>query len=191
MSERRIGAMSIATSYITAGEFAQLPDPGHPQELVRGVIVDVPPPKPRHGKICTKISRYLDEYCDANDLGHVLANDSGIITEQSPDTVRGPDVAFIGYAKLPRDANLGDYVLIPPDAVFEVRSPGDRWSEILRKVSEYLLFGVPVVYLFDPETECIHCYFSDRPEQILSAADELVGHGVLSGFRVPVAKFFE
>lgn len=180
--------MSIANSLLTAAEFARMPDPGHPQELVRGVIVDMPPPKPRHGKICVRISRFLDEYCDVNGLGHVLSNDSGVVTEQGPDTVRGPDVVFISYAKLPRDADLDDYVEIPPDAVFEVRSPSDRWSEVLGKVAEYLQFGVPAVYVFDPETERVHCYF---PDQILTIADEFAGIGPLAGFRVPVARFFE
>lgn len=183
--------MSIATSLLTAAEFARLPDPGHPQELVRGVVVDMPPPKPRHGKICARIVGYLISYCDANELGHVLGNDSGVITEQGPDTVRGPDVSFISYAKLPRDAVLDDYVEIAPDAVFEVRSASDRWSEVLRKVNEYLQFGVPAVYVLNPETSRVHCYFQDRPDEILNAADELVGIGPLDGFRVPVAKFFE
>ena len=182
--------MSIANSLLTAAEFARMPNPGHPQELVRGVIVDMPPPKARHGKICGKIVGYLVAHCEAISLGHVLANDSGVITEQSPDTVRGPDVVFVSYVKLPRDADLDDYVDIPPDAVFEVRSPSDRWSEILRKVAEYLQLGVPAVYVFDPEPARVHCYFPDQPEQILTVADEFVGTGTLAGFRVPVAKFF-
>jgi Uma2 family endonuclease len=75
--------------------------------------------------------------------------------------------------------------------VFEVRSPSDRWTEILKKAAEYLHFGVAAVYVFDPEPERVHSYFPDQPEQILTAADELAGTGPLSGFRVPVAKFFE
>jgi Putative restriction endonuclease len=110
---------------------------------------------------------------------------------KGPDTVRGPDVTFISYSKLPREADLDDYVETPPDAVFEVQSASDRWSEVLRKVAEYLKFGVSAVYVFDSEAVRIHCYFPDAPEQILTTADDFVGVGLLSGFRVPVAKFFE
>ncbi|HEX5103439.1 MAG TPA: Uma2 family endonuclease [Pirellulaceae bacterium] len=182
--------MSGANSLLTAAEFSRMADPGHPQELVRGIVVNMPPPKPRHGKICGRIIAHLVAYCDASDLGHVLGNDSGVVTEQDPDTVRGPDVTFIGYAKLPRDADLDDYVEIAPDAVFEVRSPSDGWSKILRMVAEYLQLGVLAVYVFDSEMEQVHCYYPDKPEQILTAADELAGVGPLAGFRVPVAKFF-
>jgi Uma2 family endonuclease len=183
--------MTAPDKPLTAAEFSRMPDPGHPQELVRGVVVGVPPPKPRHGKICARIIAYLVAYCDANGLGHVLSNDSGVVTEQGPDTMRGPDVTFISYSKLPREADLDDYVETPPDAVFEVQSASDRWSEVLRKVAEYLKFGVSAVYVFDSEAVRIHCYFPDAPEQILTTADDFVGVGLLSGFRVPVAKFFE
>jgi Uma2 family endonuclease len=183
--------MSIATSLMTAAEFARLPDPGHPQELVRGVIVDMPPPKPRHGKICARIVAYLVSYCDAHGLGHVLSNDSGVITEQGPDTVRGPDVSFISYTKLSRETDLDNYVEVAPDAVFEVMSASDRWSEVLRKVAEYLQLGVSAVYVFDSQSERVHCYFPDQPEQILTPAEEFVGIGALAGFSAPVAKFFE
>ena len=182
--------MSIASSLISAAEFAAMPDPGHPQELVRGVIIDMPPPKFRHGKVCRRIATLVGNFVDQHNLGHVLTNDSGVITEQNPDTVRGADVLFVGYSKVPLDAEP-DYLTIAPDAVFEVLSPSDRWSEVHRKVTEYLLLGVPAVYVVDPEPRRVHCYYGDRPEEILTAGDEFVGAGLLSGFRVPVARLFD
>ena len=182
--------MSIANSLISAAEFAALPDPGHPQELVRGVIVNMPPPRFRHGKICARITTLLSVFVDENKLGHVLGNDSGVVTHQTPDSVRGPDVSFVNFEKLPADASP-EYLTVPPDAVFEVLSPSDRWSEMLRKVSEYLLMGVPVAYVVDPETESVHCYFPARPEVILAKDEELIGTGALAGFRATVAKLFE
>jgi Uma2 family endonuclease len=182
--------MSIAASLITAAEFARMPETGHPQELVRGVVVDMPPPKPRHGKICVKITAQLETYASANNLGHVLCNDAGVITERDPDSVRGPDVSFVSFEKVPADSTLDGYLSVPPDAVFEVRSDTDRWRDVLAKVNEYLQFGVGVVYVLNPETRRVHCYYQDRPNDILDSTDELVGTGPLSGFRVPVAKLF-
>jgi Uma2 family endonuclease len=182
--------MSIGTSVLTAAEFAAMPDPGHPQELVRGVVVDMPPPQFRHGKVCARVTTYLTVYADQHHLGHVLGNDSGVVTEQNPDTVRGPDVSFVSFAKVPADADPA-YLTVAPDAVFEVFSPSDRWREMLFKVSEYLQLGVLAVYVFDPDTNRVHCYFPDRPDEILNSSDELAGVGPLSGWRVPVARFFE
>jgi Uma2 family endonuclease len=184
-------AMSIAQSLLTAAEFARMPDPGHPQELVRGVVVDMPLPKPRHGKVCVKVSARLEAFASENNLGHVFGNDSGIVTERNPDSVRGPDVTFVSYAKIPPNASLDEYVTVAPDAVFEVRSASDRWRDVLAKVNEYLQFGVQVVYVFNPDTKRIHCYYQDRPDEILNSTDELTGIGPLAGWRVPVARFFE
>lgn len=183
--------MSIASTLITAAEFARMPDPGHPQELFRGVVVNIPPPKLLHGHICGQIIFLLKTHAVANRLGRVFGNDSGIITEQDPDTVRGADVSFISYAKLPQNASLNCYLTIAPDAVFEVLSLSDRWRDVLKKVSEYLLLGTPAVYVVDPDRTEVRCYFPDRAEEILSATDEFSGIGPLADFRVPVAKFFE
>jgi len=43
---------SVNTPLLTTEQFAERPDPGHPEELVRGRIVPTPMPKPRHGEIC-------------------------------------------------------------------------------------------------------------------------------------------
>ena len=44
---------------LTAEEFGRRPDPGYPEELVRGRIVSMSPPNPRHGQICNKVGRIL------------------------------------------------------------------------------------------------------------------------------------
>ena len=82
--------MSIATSFLTAAEFARMPDPGHPQELVRGVIVDMPPPQFRARQDLRRISTILTVFAMQHELGHVLGNDSGVITEQIPIPCAGP-----------------------------------------------------------------------------------------------------
>ena len=53
---------------------------------MRGEIVPMPMTKPRHGEICCQVSHLLRCYLDDNNLGRVLTNDSGVITERGPDT---------------------------------------------------------------------------------------------------------
>ena len=53
---------SVTTpALLTAEEFAQRPDPGYSEELVRGRIVPMPMPKPRHGEICNRVGRILGD----------------------------------------------------------------------------------------------------------------------------------
>lgn len=184
--------MSTATApkLLTAEEYARL-DVDHPTELVRGVVQNMFPPRSRHGQVCSRVARILGNYCDANDLGHVLSNDAGVITERDPDTVRGGDVIFYDYRRVPKGKVPDGYIQVPPDLVFEVLSPDDRQSKVLRKVTEYLLAGVKVVCVLDPEDETVRIYRDDKPEEMRRADDDFTVSEVLSGFCCRVSKFFE
>ena len=59
-------------------------------------------PAPRHGEICGNTVHILKSYLDTNDIGRVVSNDSGVITERDPDTVRGADVGFYSYKQIPK-----------------------------------------------------------------------------------------
>lgn len=93
---------SVPTPLLTAEEFAERPDPGNPEELVRGRIVLMPMPKPRHGQICGRAYFLFRVHVDAQDLGHLLSNDSGVITERGPDTVAvltSPSIALPAFPR--------------------------------------------------------------------------------------------
>src|SRR5207249_4297108 len=93
------GSMATApTKLLTAEEFFRLPEPpdGSKQELVRGEIVTMPPPGFRHGDVQLAIGSLLRQFVRANRLGRVTV-ESGVVTEDDPDTVRGPDVSFWSY----------------------------------------------------------------------------------------------
>ena len=184
-------ATATATPLLTAEEYANLPDPGVPQELVRGTIVTMPVPGRRHGYVCMRVGRILGDFVESRDLGRLFSNNTGVITGRSPDTVRGADVAYYSFARLPKGPvpdGVGPEI---PELVVEVRSPSDRWREVQAKVSEYLKAGVLAVVVLDPDSETGHVFTSDDPPRTLAASDDLVLPGVLEGFRVPVGRFFE
>src|SRR5581483_3813003 len=97
----------------------------------------------------------------------VLSNDSGVLTKRGPDTVRGADVAFYSYGRVPPGPLPRTYLAVVPELVFEVRSPTDRWRAIVTKVGEYLTAGVAVVCVLDEATEAVHVYTDDQPVRIL------------------------
>ncbi|CAN5795505.1 Uma2 family endonuclease [soil metagenome] len=183
--------MATAQTLITAEEYNQLPDPGFPTELVQGRVVKMTVPGPRHGQVCCKATRIVGNYVEEHDLGHVVSNDSGIITERDPDTVRGADVAFYSYARYPKGPLPKNYTPAVPELVFEVRSPSDRWAKVVKKVAEYLDAGVLVVCVLDPEAQTAHLYAADEPVQVLSKDQELSIPEILGEFRVLVGRFFD
>src|SRR5689334_23136303 len=140
-----------ALSLLTAAEFASRPDPGHPEELVRGKIVPLPHPDRRHGQICGRVILLFGRFQEDHDLGHVLSNGTGVITEQGPDTVRGADIAYYSYNLVPRGPMPADYGEEMPELIVEVRSSSERWPRILTKVAEYLNAGVLAVVMLDDD----------------------------------------
>lgn len=178
------------TRLLTAEEFAALPDDGQKMELVRGRIVPVNMPYPRHGEICATIARLLGNFAADSKLGRVISNDSGVITERNPDSVRGMDVAFYSYYRMPPGQLPQGYLKVVPEVVFEIRSPSDRWPKILAKVAEWLDAGVSVVCVADQMTESVHVYQAEESVRIFTAEQELQLPPPLTEWRVKVGSFF-
>jgi len=183
--------MATAEALMTAVEFGRRPDPGYPEELVQGRIVAMPPPDRRHGKVCGQTYYLVRQHVDAHDRGHVMSNDSGVITERDPDTVRGADVAYYSYARSPKGLLGPGYGPEVPELSFEVRSAGDSWREILEKVGEYLAAGVLKVVVLDPGTRKAHIFSADQEPVVLGPEEELTLPDILEGFRVPGHQFFD
>lgn len=189
--------MSIATAtparLLTAEEFADRPDDGGRYELVKGVLIPMNMPSPRHGEICLQTGHLLKLFLAEHRIGRAVSNDSGVVTERGPDTVRGADISFYSYARVPANVPLPrrGYTAVAPELVFEVRSYTDRWSEIHVKVGEYLTGGVDTVVVLDEQTERAWVYrVEDNPVE-LGPDQELVLPAPLDGWRVSVRRFFE
>ncbi|MCA8995378.1 MAG: Uma2 family endonuclease, partial [Planctomycetaceae bacterium] len=176
---------------LTAEEYASLDDLSGPTELVRGEIVELNPPKPEHGLLCTRVGRLLDEFAERQRLGWVFLNDTGVIIDRNPDTVRGPDVWFVGYEKLPVDTEFsGRYLELVPDLAVEILSPSNRRGETIIKVGEYLRIGVSAVCVLDATNQTVHLFSPDQPDTILQGDDIVEFRDVLPGFRISVRELF-
>jgi Uma2 family endonuclease len=176
---------------MTAEEFGKRPDPGYPEELVRGRVVSMPVPDRRHGYVCLRVGRLLSAFVEKHDAGRVMSNDAGIITGRDPDSVRGADIAFYSFKRLPKGPLAPGYGPEVPELVVEVRSQSDRWRDIHEKITEYLSAGVSTVVVLDPGPETAHVFSADDAPKVLTAEDELVLSGILEEFRVRVGEFFK
>lgn len=184
--------MATVTATMTAEQYLALPDSfDGPTELVKGELVTMPPARPRHGQICFRIAYLLGVYLESHPIGQVLTNDSSVVTERGPDTVRGPDVSYYSYQRVPKGPLPDGLLSAAPELVFEVRSPNDRWNELHTKVAEFLNANVLAVCVLDDETRTAHLYFANREPRVLTAADEFALPDLLGDFRVLTRQFFE
>jgi Uma2 family endonuclease len=158
-------------------------------ELVRGEVIALPPPMKPHGYVCANVARILGNYTFGHRKGYVTSNDSGVILERNPDTVRGPDVAL--YEDAGRFADLHPkYGEVPPRLAVEVLSPSDKAKQVTRKITDYLKNGVPLIWLIDPEDRTVTVYRHDRGPERIEQDGELIGDGILAEFCCPVADIF-
>ena len=157
--------------------------PGVPEraDLVRGVLVVHEPPGFRHGEITVRLTIALGTYVDTRHLGRVVAGDAGFKLQSDPDTVRGADIAFVSWERMPQQSPVG-FPPLGPDLVVEVLSPGDRPGETLAKIADWLSAGTRLVWVIDPERRLARIYRQDGSESILGADDALDGEDILPGF---------
>ncbi len=185
-------ATATPTKLLTAEEFMTA-DLGEGKfELVRREIVEMsPPPMPQHGLVCANIAAILWNYSRQTGHGFALSNDSAVVTERNPDSVRGPDVCFYSHARWPRSQVGNSLPPVPSDVSVEVISPGDRLVDIQKKVSEYLGAGVALVWVVYPEQQRVIVYRADADEPVtLDAGAVIENLAELPGFRCSVSDFF-
>jgi Uma2 family endonuclease len=152
---------TLATKRMTAEEFFEWANRSENRdrhfELERGEVVEVSRPGKRHGFTCGNVTRILGNFTFQRRKGYVCSNDTGVILERDPDTVRGPDVAL--YEDVHRydelDPKFSEQL---PKVAVEVRSPTDSWSKIMRRIVHFLNRGIPLVWLVDPEDRCVTVY---------------------------------
>ncbi len=89
----------VTTRLLTAEDLYQL-GPDAPYILVEGELVEVNQPGGIHGEVAGKISANLGMFILTNKLGKFFTHDAGFVLQQNPDTVFGPDFAFIRQGRL-------------------------------------------------------------------------------------------
>jgi Uma2 family endonuclease len=106
--------------------------------------------------------------------------------------VRIPDVSFFCWDKLP--GRILPFEPIPdlfPDLAVEVLSENNTPEEMDRKLREYFLAGVRLVWMIDPRKRTAEVYTApDGPVAVLNETQSLDGGDVLPGFTLPLAELF-
>lgn len=181
--------MASRERLVTVEEFANIPDDDHRYELVEGRVIRMTPPGSRHAVLATRLARLLDQHVEEQSLGVVMTA-GGFHIASRPDTVREPDVAFVRAQRIPSSGVPDGFWPGPADLAIEIRSPGDRRSEISAKVNEYLARGVRLVWVVDPKTRTVTVHQPDQPRVILEGDAVLNGGTVVPGFSCSLGYIF-
>jgi Uma2 family endonuclease len=159
-------------------------------ELVDGTLVEKVVGA-KESFVGVRMSAFLDRWNEAaGNAGMILGADGTL--KLLKKLVRIPDVSFTRWDQLPgRVVPAAPVPEVSPDLVVEVLSEGNTAREMERKLKEYFLAGVRLVWFVDDRTRSVRAYTSPDDSATFGPDDTLDGGDVLPGFAVPVARLFE
>lgn len=158
-------------------------------ELIKGVIYEVSPSKPRQTVCAIRIAHFLSAFVIPRDLGYVTGADGGY--KLSSEDFFVPDAAFIAKSRLPKLPD--EYFSIAPDLAVEVVFPNDSNAKVHRKAMRYLTLGTRLVWVVYPKDHLIHVYHpaaDGAHVQEIGIDGTLDGGEVLPDFTLPARDIF-
>jgi Uma2 family endonuclease len=159
-----------------------------PCELVEGTLVEKAMGL-RESWLAMRLGRLLDVFAEAQGLG-VITGEGGTVRLVA-GLVRIPDVAFFAWRHFPnRKLPSTPVPDLAPDLAVEVLSPGNTRAEMRRKLKEYFLAGVRLVWVVDPKTRTATVHTAPDQAQVIPESGTLDGGTVLPGFRLPLGDLF-
>ncbi|MCS7266396.1 MAG: Uma2 family endonuclease, partial [Armatimonadetes bacterium] len=112
-------------------------------ELVDGEVILMTPAGAEQGAISMDLATRLNIFVRRHKLGRVFDAQTGFRPRKN---MRAPDISFVGKEKLPERLPKS-FLRIPPDLAVEVLAPNETVSDYEDKVSEYLSWGVRLIWL--------------------------------------------
>ena len=133
--------------------------------------------------------QWLNNYLDHHRIGVATGPDG--MTRLFGDTVRGPDVAFVAWARMPGGRIPKEPVPdLVPNFVIEVLSVGNTYGEMSRKRREYFHAGVELLWMVDHRSRTVTVFRTPQDATVLTAGQNLDGGNVLPGWQVDIADLF-
>ncbi|HZT83212.1 MAG TPA: Uma2 family endonuclease [Gemmataceae bacterium] len=161
---------------------------GRLYELVDGTLVEKVMGFSESALTCEFI-RLLGNFVVERGLGFLTGPDGAV--RLMPRLVRIPDIAFISWDQLPaREIPAEPIPDLAPALAVEVLSEGNTPAEMERKLKEYFLSGVRVVWFVDPDRRTVTVYTAPDRSVTLNEGDTLDGGDVLPGLSLPVRQVF-
>ena len=159
-------------------------------EWVRGRALQKVSPTYWHGLVQRRIATAVGEWADAGDRGRVAIEWRFRITPPGERTrPLVPDVAFVSYSRLPKDAP-NDRVGIPklaPTVAFEILSPDDRRDDVDDKIATYIAAGTAVVVI-DPVLRSAEIHDGNETQSL--DTNEFLTHSALPGLSIGLKDIF-
>jgi Uma2 family endonuclease len=158
-------------------------------ELIDGVLVEKDMGVPE-SSLALWLGFLFQRFLESHDLGFLVGSDGPF--RLWPGLVRLPDVGFVSWDKLP-NRTIPDEPIAAcvPDLAVEVLSKGITKGEMDRKLREYFLAGVRLVWYINPRKRQVRVYTAPDQSVVFDEEGTLDGGDVLPGLALPVREVFK
>jgi len=142
--------MASTTILVPVEEYLRTSFQDGDREYVDGRIVERNVGEIGHSDLQTSIAFYLRTHY------HNIWCGVEVRVQVRPTRFRVPDVTVVLGPK-----PAGRIIVTPPLLVVEVLSADDRAAELQEKIDDYLAFGIPCVWVVNPETRRAYIYTAE------------------------------
>ena len=177
-------AMAPTTKQWTLEELHSLPDDGNKYEIIDGELFVTPPPNADHETILARLTRLLEPFVAAQDLGFVYHPRAVLRiagSEVEPDLMvrRSPPRKGTEWSDMPL-----------PSLIVEVLSPSTRRRDLEHKREFYVAQAIPEYWIVDPECEAVTVVRPNHEDRTVDGA--LVWHpaGAREALTIAVHEIF-
>ncbi len=170
-----------------------------PFELINGERILKMPTVSLHTEVIRILFLALYAWVSQRKLGEVFQEATFILPDRADASwvtgARTPDVLFYtgnrvaDYKADTPNWHQRPYPLVP-DLVIEVVSPNDLYSDVERKVAAYLVDGVRLVVVVDPQLQRVTVDLPDGTHHKLAGDAVLDLSAVIDGCALPLAEIF-
>jgi Uma2 family endonuclease len=152
---------AITKTLLTFEEFEQMPERPGKQELLRGELIELPPPVSKHNRDSMRIFKALEfgldrahgagEACELGEVFHEMGYKLPDGSYVQPDV----SISHTGQSEM-------KYFEGCPAIAIEVVSPSNTAEELDLKTELYLEFGAREVWRFYPRTRHVVVHLPDK-----------------------------
>ena len=155
-----------------------------------GELIVMPPTGSQTGVRNANLTIQLGVWATTDGTG--VSFDSSSLFALPNNARRSPDASWVRREKwdLLTQSQKEGFAPICPDFVVELRSPTDRLTIPLSKMSEYIANGASLAWLIDPSTRRVYVYRPDEEVVVLEDPEHVSGDPLLPGFDLITAELW-
>ena len=181
--------MTRTAGKLTLQDFLALSQSSDRYELVDGELKPKVSPKYQHSTIQGRLFRYLDDWCDQQQVGRVRLEWGVILQRRGVDWVPVPDLIYVSYERLPQTWQEDQPCPVAPELAIEIISPGQTFGELTQKATDYLVAGINRVWIVDAKAQSLTIFRHDALPETLPV-EAAIEDSLLPGFELPLVRLF-